>query len=93
MREERRHEVVALGFELQDTCVGHIIGGLWNSTACVLHPLRVICMGDHKDLALKPREIGHKNGTKLLRLPAMTGQLKELAFMNAFRTLRHSEVR
>jgi hypothetical protein len=26
-------------------------------------------------------------------LPAMTGQLKELAFMNAFRTLRHSEVR
>ncbi len=50
-------------------------------------------MGDRKDLALKPREIGHNNGTKLLRLPAMTGQLKELAFMNAFRTLRHSEVR
>ena len=75
--EERRHEVVALGSELQHVSVRNDFGDLGHPIDRVCRSLLSICLGHRKDLALKPRRIGHKNGTKHLRLPATTGQLKE----------------
>ena len=50
--EERRLEVVALGFELQRPSVGHELGHLGHPIDRVCRPLLSVCLGHRKDLAL-----------------------------------------
>ena len=52
MSEERRNESVGLGRQRVGTSVGHFIDDLGNSIACVCHPLRIVCLGHRKNLAL-----------------------------------------
>ena len=53
MCEERRHEVVALGSELQHVFIGHDLGHLGHPIDRVCRSLLSVCLGHRKDLALK----------------------------------------
>ena len=53
MCEERSHEVVALGSELQHVSSRHNLGDLGHPIDRVCRSLLSVCLGRRKDLALK----------------------------------------
>ena len=57
MREECRHEVVALGSELQHPSVRDDLGRLGHSIDGVCRSLLGVCLGHRKDLALTTRDL------------------------------------
>ena len=70
MSEKRRNESIGLGRQWVGAAIGHFTGDFGNSIACVCHPLRIICLGHRKNLALTTAVAASVADARLVMLAA-----------------------